>query len=224
MPTSKGARKALFVDLDHDGDLDLLLVGTGRRTVYRNNLDGTFTEATAGFGLAGGADARDAVFGDFDGDGRIDVFVTSARGSDALLHNGGAQRFSDVTATSGLSSNGGSGAAAVGDYNNDGFLDLFVASDERRRAGALAQQGRRHLHSRPPLELAPCRRSARRRDCRRRSWTTTMTGGSISSWPARRGVFLFRNDGTGRFLDRSTLIPDPVRGERGVRDRGLGRR
>ncbi len=125
----KGAHKALFVDLDHDGDLDLLLYGGGPLTVYRNNLDGTFTEATARFGLAV-PDARDVVYGDFDGDGRTDLFVTSERAGNILLHNGGAQRFSDVTATSGLATSGGAGgaAAAVADYNNDGFLDLFVAS------------------------------------------------------------------------------------------------
>jgi hypothetical protein len=122
----KGARKAVFVDLDHDGDLDLLLVGNGQRTAYRNNLDGTFTDATAAVGLGGG-EASDAVFGDFDGDGRTDVFFSNEHGADALFHNGGAQHFTDATASSGIAS-GGSGTAAVGDYNNDGFLDIFVAS------------------------------------------------------------------------------------------------
>src|SRR5205085_9513604 len=119
----KGASKGIFVDLDHDGDLDLVLVGNGPRLVYRNNLDGTFTDATASLGLSAGGEMRDVVFGDFDGDGRVDLFVTNASGG-ALLHNGGAQRFSDVTVASGLAGAAGS-AAAVGDYNNDGFLDLF---------------------------------------------------------------------------------------------------
>jgi tetratricopeptide (TPR) repeat protein len=215
----KGARKALFVDLDHDGDLDLLLVGEGPRTVYRNNLDGTFTEATARFGLTGGG-ARDAVFGDFDGDGRIDLFVTNERGSDALLHNGGAQGFSDVTATSGLASGGGSGAAAVGDYNNDGFLDLFVASTNggeptlwlnkgdgtftRDRRSSAAMQGLRSMEGLAATFV----------DYDNDGWLdlvvvgTPIGGGGAKNSP---GVFLFRNDGTGRLLDRSTLVPDAVR-------------
>src|SRR4051812_16063579 len=97
-----GSRKAAFVDLDHDGDLDLLLVGGAQVIAFRNNLDGTFTDATSTFGVAVGSDVRDVVFADFDGDGRTDLFMTRASGSDVLLHNGGAQRFTDVTAASGL--------------------------------------------------------------------------------------------------------------------------
>jgi Tfp pilus assembly protein PilF len=214
----RGARKALFVDLDHDGDLDLLLVGNGQRTVYRNNLDGTFTEATASFGLVGSGDARDVVFGDFDGDGRTDIFITNEHGSNALFHNGGAQRFSDVTAASGLATSGGSGAAAVGDYNNDGFLDLFVASTNggeptlwlnngngtftRDRRSSAAMQALRSV-----MGLA-----ATFVDFDNDGWLDLMVVGiPIGGAKGSPGVFLFRNDGTGKFLDRSTLIPGAVR-------------
>ena len=214
----KAARRALFVDLDHDGDLDLLLVGNGQRTVYRNNLDGTFTEATASFGLAGGGDARDAVFGDFDGDGRIDVFVTNEHGSDALFHNGGAQRFSDVTATSGLASSGGSGAAAVGDYNNDGFLDLFVASTNGGEPTLWLNKGNGTFirDRRSSAALLALRSTAGLAatfvDYDNDGWLDLVVAGtSAAKADGAAKLFLFRNDGTGRFLDRSTLIPTPVR-------------
>ncbi|MDB4884374.1 MAG: ASPIC/UnbV domain protein, partial [Gemmatimonadetes bacterium] len=199
----KGARKALFVDLDHDGDLDLLLVGGAQRTVYRNNLDGTFTESTASFGLAGG-ESRDAAFGDFDGDGRVDLFITSDQGSDALLHNGGAQHFSDVTASSGLASGGGSGPTAVGDYNNDGFLDLVVTSAKGDEPSLLLNKGdgtfARDIRSSAAMQAL--RSSAGSAvvfvDYDNDGWLDLVVGTSATGGKGSAGLFLFRNDGTGR--------------------------
>jgi tetratricopeptide (TPR) repeat protein len=204
-----GARKALFADLDHDGDLDLLLVGSSGVKAYRNNLDGTFTEATASFGIAAAtANARDAVSADFDGDGRTDVFIANESGNDVLLHNGGAQRFSDMTAASGLGSTGGSGAAAVGDYNNDGFLDLFVASANGSELWLNKGNGAFTRDSRANAVMQAVRAvtgsAATFVDYDNDGWLDLVVAGTANA-------FLFRNDGTGKFLDRSTLIPAPVR-------------
>src|SRR3989442_847308 len=94
-----GTRKPLFVDLDHDGDLDLLLVGGGSLGVYRNNLDGTFTMFPNADGIVPGG--TDAAFADLDDAGRTDVLVTSATGADGLFHNdaGGAPGFTRTADT-----------------------------------------------------------------------------------------------------------------------------
>ncbi|HKW11227.1 MAG TPA: FG-GAP-like repeat-containing protein [Gemmatimonadaceae bacterium] len=212
----RGARKGVFVDLDHDGDLDLLLVGNGERTVYRNNLDGTFTEVTASFGLAGMSDARDVAFGDFDGDGRIDVVIANANGSVSLFHNGGAQRFSDATAASGLSAATGAGAIAIGDYNNDGFLDLFVANAQGGEPTLWLNDGSgkfrkdsRSTALRGVSQLAAS--AATFVDYDNDGWLDLIVVGAPAHAKTGNGVFLFRNDGTGRFVDRSALLPASVR-------------
>jgi Flp pilus assembly protein TadD len=211
---TKGARKALFVDLDHDGDLDLLLIGGNQRAVYRNDLDGHFTEATAAFGLSGGG-AYDAAFGDFDGDGRIDLVMTGAangEGGARIFHNGGAQRFSDVTAASGLASPTGSGAVAVGDYDNDGHLDIFVASTNggepalwrNKGDGTFTRDTKAAEALRALRGIAGL--SAEFVDYDNDGWLDLVVVGKPLG-PARRGIFLFHNEGNGRFTDRSSILP-----------------
>jgi Flp pilus assembly protein TadD len=211
------ARKAVFVDLDHDGDLDLLLLGGSQRIVYRNNLDGTFTEATSALGLSGAGGSGDAVFGDFDGDGRIDVLVGGGGnvGADALLHNGGAQRFSDATANSGLS--GASTALAVGDYNNDGFLDVFVAGTAGTASALWLNKGNgtftRDTRSTSVLQGTATVTGAVARffDYDNDGWLDLVVAGKTGANAKSSGVFLLRNDRSGKFIDRSTVIPQPVR-------------
>jgi len=206
-----GARKGVFVDVDHDGDLDVVLVGGGQRTVYRNNLDGTFTDVTASYGLTGGA-ASDIAFADFDGDGRIDLLVTGAAGN-TLLHNGGAQRFTDATATSGLPSTGG-GVVALGDYNNDGFFDLFIANSNGGDATLWLNNGngtfRRDARSAAALGVLASVAGATATfvDYDNDGWLDLLVAGTGKGG---QGVFLFRNDGTGRFIDRSSLLPASIR-------------
>ena len=210
-----GARKALFVDLDHDGDLDLLLVGDDGPNVYRNNLDGTFSDAAQTLGLMGAADGRDAAFGDFDRDGRTDLFV-AGENDNALLHNGGVQGFGDGTLAAGLRSPGGSGATAVGDYNNDGWLDLFVAA---AAGGALWQNtgdGTFARDRRSSAVLDALRSigglAASFIDYDNDGWLDLLVGGAPTrAASGSLGLFLFRNDRTGRFLDRSTVIPAGAR-------------
>ncbi len=207
-----GARKATFVDLDHDGDLDLLLVGSGQRTVYRNNLDGTFTDATAALGVTGG-EGTGVAFGDFDGDGRTDLFIAGQRSASVLLHNGGAAHFTDVTAASGLSGLGASSAVAVADFNNDGYLDLFIGGAGGGESSLWLNKGdgtftrdRRSDGTLTALRGITAS-SAVFVDYDNDGWLDL----AVTAAGARGGVFLFRNDGTGQLVDRSSLLPDAIR-------------
>jgi len=135
LPETLGAGAA-FIDADGDGWSDIFLVNgkdwapKGRKTtgaLYRNNKNGTFTDITAGSGLDVEMYGIGVAVGDFDNDGRDDIYVTALDG-DHLFHNEGGGKFRDVTKASGIdNANFGTSAAWV-DYDKDGKLDLFVAN------------------------------------------------------------------------------------------------
>ena len=121
----------LFFDFDHDGDLDIFIATPGSNLLYRNNADETFLEQADKSNLSGGrVNSTDAAFGDFDEDGDIDLFVVNSDGPNTLNDNQRQGIFRDITEGSGLNTEAGSSAVTAGDYNNDGFLDLFVTSAE----------------------------------------------------------------------------------------------
>ena len=158
----KWSSSCAFVDYDHDGNLDLYVVNyldydiakdrdwydpRGRRiysnpqvyagisdTLYRNNGDGTFTDVTRQAGVYN-SDGKGlgVTCGDYDNDGRIDIYVANDTTPNFLYRNVGDGRFVDIGPFAGAAYNehgvaeGGMGVD-FGDYNNDGALDIFVTN------------------------------------------------------------------------------------------------
>jgi enediyne biosynthesis protein E4 len=94
--------------------------------LYRNTRDGRFEDVTERAGVGGGHGyGMGAAVGDYDNDGRPDLYVTNY-GENILYHNEGDGRFRDVTARAGVAAGGWSASAGFFDYDADGRLDLFV--------------------------------------------------------------------------------------------------
>ncbi len=127
---------AAAADVDNDGDLDLFLGAESRRDrdglhypshLYRNNGDGTFEDVTAQAGVANEAYCKGAAFGDMDGDGDPDLYVSNVDGANRLYRNDGDFRFTDVALAAGVRDPEFSFPCWFFDYDNDGDLDLYVA-------------------------------------------------------------------------------------------------
>ena len=132
-------------DFNNDGCMDLYFTNGAaipelRKTgpefwnrLYRNNCDGTFTDITAAAGVGGEGYSMAVATADYDNDGFCDIFIAGVN-RNILYHNLGDGRFAEVTAKAGLSGadpkRGRMWGISAGwlDYDNDGWLDLFVSN------------------------------------------------------------------------------------------------
>lgn len=134
---------AAFFDYDNDGDQDIYLVNGSSRNLQkagraphdyllRNNSDGTFTDVTEQAHLGDSEWGGGCAVGDYNNDGFLDLYVTNY-GPNKLYRNNGDSTFTDVSQAAGVDGPKWeipkwSMGAAFGDYDNDGYLDLFVTN------------------------------------------------------------------------------------------------
>jgi FG-GAP-like repeat/ASPIC and UnbV len=129
---------AIMDDFDNDGRLDLIVTAvdpTENMAFYRNMGDGTFENRAESAGLSGQLGGLTCYQADYNNDGCMDVFICrgawlSAPIRPTLLRNDGGT-FTDVTKEAGLLDPFNSNAACWADYDNDGFVDLFIACERQ---------------------------------------------------------------------------------------------
>ena len=134
---------AVWGDFNNDGYLDLFIGNESRAMwetaagnfpsqLFINNGDGTFTDRARGAGVTNDRYCKGVTAGDFDNDGDLDLYVSN-NGPNRLYRNNGDLTFTDVTAGAGVAEpSGRSFACWFFDYDNDGWLDLFVGAFDAR--------------------------------------------------------------------------------------------
>ncbi len=143
-----GGLNIIQADYDNDGNVDLLVLrgawlgaqGQHPNSLLRNNGDGTFTDVTFEAGLGEvHYPSQTASWGDYDNDGDLDLYVGNETSGalvapSQLFRNAGDGTFTDVAEAAGVTNHRYSKSVVWGDYNGDGFLDLYVSNfGERNR-------------------------------------------------------------------------------------------
>ncbi len=209
------AKKALFFDMDHEGDLDLLGVGGDKNHFFKNNGDETFDDVAQQAGLKMETlSGQDAVFGDFDDDGDVDFLITNPETGIQLYSNVREGKFEDLTDQSGLIDTKGLTKVTTGDYNNDGYLDLFLTAENseptlfRNSGEGTFIKDTRSAKTFSSLKTVQANEVAFF-DFDNDGYLDLLIVGK-SSTPGKKGVVLFHNDGSGIFSDESQILPDDV--------------
>ena len=251
-----------IIDYDGDGWPDLYFTNAqsvemalhgikARSALFHNNHDGTFTDVTDKAGVGYPCWAMGASVGDYNNDGRPDLLVTCLNGV-VLYRNNGDGTFTDVTQSSGLGSDHGwATGAAFGDYDNDGWADLFVshyvdfhlhslpnfgASPSCKYMGIDVQCGPRGLkglpdnlyHNNGDGTFTDVSKQAGVDDPEGRYgltalWSDFNNDGKLDLFIANDGEanYLYRGDGSGKFEDMA-LLAGVAANEDGVEQANMG--
>jgi tetratricopeptide (TPR) repeat protein len=208
------ARKLLFADFDQDGDLDMYVAENGGvNKFFRNNGDGTFTENAAVMGLAAdAAGTGDMDFGDWDSDGDLDIVMLSQANHLQLLSNDRHSHFSKVTALAGLQDPAFEGTAlALGDYNNDGLLDILLAGGKNGKCFLFKNTGQKYTADPASNNLSSLLKGIDVKDAAFIDFDNDghqdLLIAGINRDNGKSGVKLFHNDTTKGFSDVSYLLP-----------------
>ena len=131
-------------DYDNDGWLDLFVghedwgLNAHPVQLFHNNRDGTFTDRAAAFGFGVMGVVKGTAWGDYDNDGWIDLYVSRFGKPNVLFRNERGVRFVDVTQAAGVAEPVNSFPTWFFDFDNDGWLDLFVGGFDEAGADAVA--------------------------------------------------------------------------------------
>jgi hypothetical protein len=160
---------AVWGDYDNDGRLDVFVCGEylqpgakpsstpgdprNRCRLYHNEGDGTFKDVASRAGVLNERCGKGSAWGDYDGDGRLDLFVSNMGQECRLYHNKGDGTFEDLAPKLGVTGTDMSFACWFWDYDNDGRLDLYINDYRARVAEVLASAMRVEIpgSSRPRL-------------------------------------------------------------------------
>ena len=126
-----------WTDVNHDGYVDLLVTNEGdKKILFLNDQEGSFKNITTSFRPPSGVvflnpgNANGACIGDIDNDGDMDVFLPTSDQANrlyiSLLKDTGQLSYKDITLTSGVSHKSGARGCAMGDFDNDGLIDIYV--------------------------------------------------------------------------------------------------
>jgi FG-GAP-like repeat/PPIC-type PPIASE domain/ASPIC and UnbV len=129
-----GGLNLIQADYNNDGCMDFLVLRGGwefpiRKSLLRNNCDGTFTDVTqkSGLGTALGA-SQTAAWADIDNDGNLDLFIANENTPSQLFRNKGDGTFEDISHASGIDKTAFSKGVVAADYDKDGYPDFYVSN------------------------------------------------------------------------------------------------